>query len=318
MKKNSLFIILLAAIIIIVVGYWMVQETPEKKTVKPVSQPNVVSQAEKKANSSVAHNNKRRKKENHKKTEKEQAWLSFLAGREVSSMNTKPTYLEAYRDYVYYGGCIALINNILNDQDPYFYVIGKNQSFDDLPVAQQKALNGRLNKCLVLTDFSDKTYHPQYALGQLMQRYKSIQPKTDHEQQLAATLKLISDLNFSHNRLSSEQSGEVIDPQLQVDLITMRRQLKDQMPKPLSFFGGYNEADQILVDQLRRQIADIDQQILDNKHVDNEQIIGFKTEIKRLVSELQRVVIDTRSSDAYLAVYDFIEEVSLLLSNVTN
>ena len=66
MNKNNLFITILVAIIVVAVGYWMVQETPEEKTVKPVSQPNVVSQTEKKANSSVAHNNKRRKKENHK------------------------------------------------------------------------------------------------------------------------------------------------------------------------------------------------------------------------------------------------------------
>lgn len=307
MKNKYIYILLLVVIVIALLLFMFLDEAVEEQD-KLLSEPNVVTQVEKKTESVGFDQDKTQKQRDEKKARQEQAWLSFLAGREVKAMNSKPSYLEAYRDYIYYDGCTAIINNILNDQEPYFYVIRKNQPFEDLPMPQQQALDKRLNKCLQLTDFSDKTYHAQYALGQLMKRYKAIPPKTNKEQQLAATLRLIADLNFNNNRLSSVQRGEVIDPQLQVDLITMRRKLKDQMPKPLSFFGGYNEADQMLVDQLRRQIADIDQQISDNRHVDTEEVAGFKAEIKRLISELQRVVSETQSSDAYLAVYDLIEE----------
>ena len=308
MKNNHNFIIILIAIIFVAVGFLVFQDIPEEKTAQSDSKPNVVTQAEKKTQSSGFDQDKWQKEHDKKMARQEQFWLTFLAGREVKAMNSKPSYLEAYRDYIYYDGCIPIISNILNNMDPFLFTLRRNQSFEDLSLAQQQALEGRLNKCLQLTDFSDKTYHEQNALSQLKQRYQAIPPKTDKEQQLAATLKLIDDLNFNNNRVLSLQRGEVIDPQLHVDLMTMRRELQDQIPKPLSFFGGYNEADQSLVDQLRRQIADIDQQILDNKHVDNEEVRAFKAEIKRLVSELQRVVSDTRSSDAYLAVYDLIGE----------
>lgn len=312
MKKTYIFILIVSTIIVVIASYLVRQESTEEiileKTHKPVTKPNVVSQAEKKLPTSGFDQDKWQKKHDEKMAMHEQLWLAFLADRDVKAMNLKPTYLEAYRDYVYYDGCTAIISNILNDQDPYFYVLRRNQSFEDLPVAQQQVLNERLNKCLRLTDFSDKTYHPQYALTQLMQRYKAIPPKTDKEQQLAATLKLLEDLNFNKNRLSSVQRGEINDHQLHIDLISLRRELQKQMPKPATLLGGYSESDQILVNQLRSQIAEIDQQISDNKQIDTEKAAGFKAEINRLISELQRVVIDTQSSDAYLVVYELIED----------
>jgi hypothetical protein len=307
MKKTYILILLIVAIIAFIVSYLVRQESTEKKSDKPVSKPNVVSQAKKKALPSGFDQEKWQKEHDKKMAQHEQFWLSFLAERDIESMNSKPTYTEAYRDYVYYEGCHQIINNILNNMEPFYFVLRRNQSFNDLALNQQQALEERLSKCIQLSDFGQRSYDAGFAQQSLKQRYEAILPKTDKEQQLAATLKMIKDLNFNKSRLSSEQRGENIDPQLHVELFTIRRELQNQSPKPATIFGGYNEADQLIVDELRSQIADIDQQILDNKYIDEAQVDKYKAEVERLKSALQIMLVETTSSDAYLALYDLIK-----------
>lgn len=125
---------------------------------------------------------------------------------------------------------------------------------------------------------------------------------------MARALKLIQDFKTTRNKLTSAERGQNIDHQLYYDLYSMRRELQNQRPKPATIFGGYNESDQLIVDQLNSQIAEIDQRILDNKHIDTAQVAELNAEVKRLIGELQRVVVNTLSSDAYLAVYELIEK----------
>jgi len=307
MKNNYKFIIMLIAIIFVAVGFLAFQEIPEEKSTQPDSMPNVVTQAEKKTLPSGFDQEKWQKEHDKRMAQHEQFWLSFLADREIKPLNTKPTYTEAYRDYVYYEGCHQIINNILNNMEPFYFVLSRNQSFNDLALNQQQALEERLSKCIQLSDFGQRSYDAGFAQQSLKQRYEAIPPKTDKEQQLAATLKLLKDFTDNQNRLFNVQRGEIIDHQLHLDLTAQRRALQNQIPKPATIFGGYNEADQLIVDELRSQIADIDQQILDNKYIDEAQVDQYKTEVERLKSALQIMLVETTSSDAYLTLYDLIK-----------
>lgn len=308
MKKTYILILLIVAIIAFMVSYLVRQESTEEKLDKPVSKPNVVSQAEMKVLPSGFDQEKWQKEHDKKMAQHEQFWLSFLADSDLKAMNSKPTYLEAYRDYIYYEGCVSIISNILNNMDPYLFTLRRNQSINELPLVQQQALEKRLSKCIQLSDFSHRRYDADAAHVQLKKRYEAISPKTANEQQLARALKLIQDFKTTRNKLTSAERGQNIDHQLYYDLYSMRRELQNQRPKPATIFGGYNESDQLIVDQLNSQIAEIDQRILDNKHIDTAQVAELNAEVKRLIGELQRVVVNTLSSDAYLAVYELIEK----------
>ncbi|MCX7554855.1 hypothetical protein OS175_13325 [Marinicella sp. S1101] len=274
---------------------------------EPVGQPNVISQAEEQPAPVVFDQQKWQAEQDKMMAEQAKLWLSFLSRREVQPMKDDPSYIEAYRDYVYYEGCMMMIGNALYDEDPFQYVLG-GRTFEEIPAAQQQTLVNRLDRCVQLSDFSTGVYYAEVARKQLQARYQAIKPKTAKERSLEATLNLLRDFRENHNRLRNARAGEDIDVNLRFELWDIRKTLEQQMPQPLSLFGGYSEADQLLVDELNQQIAEIDQRLEDNKFIDTEWITELEAVKEQLTAQIIHELVNTTSSDAYLAIYGMLTE----------
>ncbi len=313
MNKNLKVILLLAvitatAVIIIKQQSLKPQDQLVAKPPEPIGQPNVVSQAEDQPEPVVFDQKKWQAEQDQIMAAQEKLWLSFLSRHEVKPMKADPSYIEAYRDYVYYEGCLLMIGNALYDQDPFQYVLAGRRSFEELPAVQQRTLENRLDRCVQLSDFSTGTYYVEVARNQLRARYQAIRPKTATERSLAAMLNLIRDFQENHNQLNITQAGKDIDVNLRINLWNSRNRLQEQMPEAQTIFGGYSDADQLLVDQLNQQIAEIDQRLKDNIHIDTDLVVELEAQKDQLTTEILHALVTTTSSDAYLAVYGMLTE----------
>lgn len=310
--KKVVFITLLS---IVALYYFLSgQETKPNDTKQEANnKPNIVSQVEEPVYDMVAIQAEVDRKQKVEMERAEQAWLNYLAGAKIDSLENKVSYLEAYRDYKYYDHCIMLIGNILYEMDPVAAVMDimhsrVNEAYEILPEIQKEKVHNRIDKCVSLTHFNEHLYYPERVRNNLKLRMESITPKSIDEKELEVVLFLISQFEKSFYSVKRLKSGENIDHQLFFDLRNKINELERQYPQRLTLFGGYAEADLPLVNQLNEQIKAVEAQIEANKIYDKEALRVEEENLIQLSAELESKFFNVNSSDAYLVIKDLLNE----------
>lgn len=307
--------IILIVIPLLFVFYYMFQSPDsEKNNQVPVkNKPNVVSQAETPEIDPVEMQAEWDRKNKIKMDRLEQAWLSYLNGRKIETLDAEPTFLQAYRDYKYYDHCILVIGNILYEMNPVAAVLDvmhtkTDEVYELIAEIQKDMIRQRIEKCVSLTHFDDQLYYPESIQGSLKLRMESISPKSPDEIELAAVVSLVENFRRSVSSVERLKRGESIDHQLFSDLWRQKSELERQYPQRLSIFGGYADADMSLVNQLNEQIKTIEAQIEANKLYDKVSIKMEEENLKLLKAQIENKLFNVNSSDAYLAIQDLLKE----------
>ena len=292
------------ALVIIILIYWVIFNKEQKPLDTQLTQ-NQINQ--------TPYSEVVRKKSQKKKTEaKKPEIINSDKLEAITQTDPHLTYLQAYRDYIYFGKCRNIINQLENNQDPVAIFIERIEKYApyswaapiETPIEimpeQLNVFNKFLDNCRSLLASENELYDK--AKKRLDTTYQSIKPVTQEEINLADGLELYDQYNTLKNNLNKIRRGENSLDQITINNINQKIKYLRTEIKLLSESGNIYADDSLLKqhEALKKEINILNRQLNKDRIIDQEEIKYFESEFSRSKTNLFDFLKQNTSPDLFL------------------
>lgn len=251
-----------------------------------------------------------------KKTNKEIEKFDNLSSKKVETnfeIDSDLTYLKAYRDYIYFGKCHFIFNQLEKKQDPVAHFIERVQNYSPrswiIPVIapieitqnQLNVFEDFLAKCQSLLLTEKEPYED--ARKRLLTTYQSLTPNTQEEIDLSDGLNLYDKYQSLNNDLQRVQRGKTILDKVSVKNIRLKIKYLTTERKMLYASSNITTDDDLRqrIDVLNKEINTLNYQLYKDNITDKDEIIFIQDKLSQAKTKLYDFLKQNTSPDLFLA-----------------
>lgn len=208
--------------------------------------------------------------------------ISFLNSN--SEIDPNLTYLQAYRNSVFFKKCYRVINDINKNVSPLiafekkastdFYAVF-NKSEKQVTELQLQYFSEFADRCQIFLDSDDETF--QSASNRLNKTFSEIQPKTEEEKNLLSGLDLFNKKTDLEKKLYNTKSGTSLLEEVQIKTIYTKIRIHNTQIKEYKANPDWKSNQQIqnAINDLNQKVNDLRLVLSNNKekHPEKEVII---------------------------------------------
>jgi hypothetical protein len=231
----------------------------------------------------------------------------------LSQTDPDLTYLQAYRDYVYFSKCQIIFNQIEKKQDPVANFIERIEKFTPynwaIPVETQlEVFPEQLNvfevylvKCQSLLLTENESFKD--AKNRLGITYQSITPETQEEIDLSDGLNLFNQYKKLGIDLTSAYTGKTVLDDMTANNIKQKIRYLSSESKRLYESGNINTDDDLKqrLDVLKKEINTLYFQLDKDRITDQDNIIFLQNKLAQSKTNLYGFLKQNTSPDLFLA-----------------
>lgn len=232
--------------------------------------------------------------------------LNTAEARSKLKIDPMLTYLQAYRNYIFFNKCYGVIKDINNNVSPIirlkraassdFYSL-ISDSKKQVTALQLQYFSDYSDRCHSFLDNDDETYTSAY--DRLYNLYNEIEPKTNEEKNLATGLELLDKYNNGNIQLQKSKIGTSLLNEAEINKIkseirTIGASITEYKANP---DWKTNQQIQIIIKDLTQQISGLRLQLSNNRVIDSEQVKIIDNQVKQLNLEMVDFLKQNNSPD---------------------